>query len=57
MKLIVFYALAAVFILTSCGKEATVHIKAINAVTGEPYAGLAYGVHETKLSTNAEEQV
>lgn len=52
--------LLAIFVgllLISCGKKRTFHIKAINAVTGEPYAGLAYGVSGTKTAGNGEKQV
>ncbi len=44
-------------LLISCGKKRTFHIKAINAVTGQPYAGLAYGVSGTKTAGNGEKQV
>ena len=41
----------------SCGKKATVHIKAINAVSGEPYSGLAYGITATRTGNNGEKLV
>lgn len=43
--------------MVSCGKKATVHIKAINTVTGEPYAGLAYGITATSSGFNGEKKV
>ena len=42
---------------TSCKKKHTVHIKAVNAVTGAPYAGLPYSIKGTKTSTNGEKLV
>jgi hypothetical protein len=40
----------------SCNKKRTLHIKAINAVTGEPYAGLTYGIVATKTGIVGENQ-
>ena len=41
MKPIVFLFFI-VLLLSSCGKKATIHITAKNAVTGTPYSGLTY---------------
>lgn len=43
--------------LSSCGKKSTIHIKAINAVTGEPYSGLEYAIIATKTGGNGEKIV
>ena len=56
MKKIILISLL-LMISIGCGKKRTLHIKATNAVTGEPYSGLAYGVSGTKTSTNGEKQV
>jgi hypothetical protein len=56
MKKIITIGLILMIII-GCGKKATVHIKAINAVTGEPYAGLAYGITATKTVSNGEKKV
>ncbi|MFA7274902.1 MAG: hypothetical protein WC044_13610 [Crocinitomicaceae bacterium] len=42
---------------TACNKKRTLHIKAINAVTGEPYAGLAYGISATTTGIGGEKKV
>ena len=52
--LLLFFFLVAI---TSCKKKHTVHIKAVNAVTGDPYAGLPYSINGTKTSTNGEKLV
>jgi hypothetical protein len=44
-------------LVLSCGKESTIHIKAINPVTGAPYAGLQYGITATKTTYNGEKKV
>jgi hypothetical protein len=41
----------------ACNKKRTLHIKAINAVTGEPYAGLAYGISATTTGIGGEKKV
>ncbi len=43
--------------LVACKKEHTVKIIAKNAVTGEPYAGLAYAVKGTRTGNNGEKLV
>lgn len=54
----IFFALGILFFLTaSCNKKRTLHIKAINAVTGEPYAGLAYGISATTTGIGGEKKV
>ena len=40
--------------LFSCGKERSIKIKAINAATGEPYAGLEYRVASSRTAANGE---
>jgi hypothetical protein len=57
MKKNIQYLLLIVLLSISCGKKATVHIKAINVVTGEPYAGLTYGIVATKSGLNGEKKV
>jgi|GEM_PF-1496973 len=42
------------FILTSCGKERSIKIKAINAATGQPYAGLEYRVASSRTAADGE---
>ena len=41
-------------LLTSCGKERSIKIKAINAATGQPYAGLEYRVASSKTTGDGE---
>jgi hypothetical protein len=38
----IFFLFFIVLLLSSCGKKATIHITAKNAVTGTPYSGLTY---------------
>lgn len=38
----IFYLFFIALLLPSCGKKATIHITAKNAVTGTPYSGLTY---------------
>ena len=40
--------------LLSCGKERNIHIKAINAATGDPYAGLEYRVASSRTTGDGE---
>jgi hypothetical protein len=52
-----FFILILGILFVSCNKERTFHIKAINAVTGQAYAGLAYSVTATKTAANGEKLV
>ncbi len=52
MKWIVF--LLCVGLLFSCGKKRTIHIKAVNAATGQSYAGLEYRVASSRTAANGE---
>jgi hypothetical protein len=52
-----FFILILGILFVSCNKERTFHIKAINAVTGQVYAGLAYSVTATKTGANGEKLV
>ena len=40
--------------ISSCGKERAIKIKAINAATGAPYAGLEYRVASSYTAANGE---
>lgn len=40
--------------LTSCSKGRTIRIKAINAATGQPYAGLEYKIASSRTTYNGE---
>lgn len=42
------------FILASCGKERSIKIKAINAATSQPYAGLEYRVASSRTAADGE---
>lgn len=42
-------------LLISCGKKRAIHISAINAVTGKPYAGLEYTVGSSVTKKDGEE--
>ncbi|WP_300360116.1 hypothetical protein [Fluviicola sp.] len=53
MKLL-FILLFGTILLSSCGKERSIHIKAINAATGQPYAGLEYRVASSRTASNGE---
>jgi hypothetical protein len=57
MKKFFFISILALFVITACNKKRTLHIKAINAVTGEPYAGLAYGISATTTGIGGEKKV
>jgi hypothetical protein len=56
MNKIFFIAFLGLLVI-SCNKQRTFHIKAINAVTGQAYAGLAYSVTATKTAANGEKLV
>jgi hypothetical protein len=57
MKKITIILCLLILVFTACNKKRTVHIKAINAVTGEPYAGLAYGISATTTGIGGEKKV
>ena len=59
MRFIFFFLLfpACFATITSCGKKRTFHIKAVNPVTGIPYAGLQYKITATKTGGNGEKKV
>ena len=52
MRLLVILLLGIA--LLSCGKERSIHIKAVNAVTGQPYAGLEYRIASSKTTGDGE---
>lgn len=41
-------------LLVSCGKERSIRIKAINAATGQPYAGLEYRIASSRTAADGE---
>ncbi|WP_341907179.1 hypothetical protein [Fluviicola taffensis] len=41
-------------LLSSCGKDRSIKIKAINAATGQPYAGLEYRVASSRTAADGE---
>ena len=51
MQCLLFILLGFIF-LTSCSKERNFHLRARNAVTGVPYAGLNYYVVEEREGNN-----
>jgi hypothetical protein len=51
MKKLIFLLLCAILLL-SCSKERNFHLRARNAVTGAPYAGLNYYVVEEREGNN-----
>lgn len=57
MKKIAILLCVILLFTTSCNKKRTLHIKAINAVTGLPYAGLSFGISATKTAIGGEKQV
>lgn len=57
MNKAIIFSLLILMPLVACKKEHTVKIIAKNAVTGEPYAGLAYAVKGTRTGNNGEKLV
>jgi hypothetical protein len=57
MRVSLFLLSVLLLVFSSCKKSHTVHIKAINAVTGQPYAGLSYSIKGTKTGSDGEKLV